>query len=115
MGHTPYGYSIENGCATIKEDEANKIRKIRKRRYGLTVALELGLALLVGSLDSSLNFGDGLGVGLRDDETHAVLGSAAVDGFRLPDVRVAPAGVNTGDNLHGIADFYILTHCRFPP
>lgn len=25
MGHTPYGYSIENGCATIKEDEANKI------------------------------------------------------------------------------------------
>ena len=21
MGHTPYGYSIENGCATIKEDE----------------------------------------------------------------------------------------------
>ena len=59
--------------------------------------------------------GDGLGVGLRDDETHAVLGSAAVDGFRLPDVRVAPAGAGTGDNLHGIADFYILTHCRFPP
>lgn len=29
MGHTPYGYSIENGCATIKEDEANKIRKIK--------------------------------------------------------------------------------------
>lgn len=28
MGHTPYGYSIENGCATINEDEANKIRKL---------------------------------------------------------------------------------------
>ena len=28
MGHTPYGYSIENGCATIKEDEAGKIRKL---------------------------------------------------------------------------------------
>ena len=28
MGHTPYGYSIENGCATIKEDEAYKIRKL---------------------------------------------------------------------------------------
>jgi hypothetical protein len=27
MGHTPYGYSIENGCATIKEDEANKDTK----------------------------------------------------------------------------------------
>ena len=24
MGHTPYGYSIENGCATIKEDEAKE-------------------------------------------------------------------------------------------
>jgi len=30
MGHTPYGYSIENGRATIKEDEANKIRKLYK-------------------------------------------------------------------------------------
>ena len=28
MGHTPYGYSIENGCATIKEDDAEKIRKL---------------------------------------------------------------------------------------
>ena len=28
MGHTPYGYSIENGCATINEDEADKIRKL---------------------------------------------------------------------------------------
>jgi hypothetical protein len=28
MGHTPYGYSIENGCATIKDDEAGKIRKL---------------------------------------------------------------------------------------
>ena len=28
MGHTPYGYSIENGCATINEDEAEKIRKL---------------------------------------------------------------------------------------
>ena len=28
MGHTPYGYSIENGCATINENEADKIRKL---------------------------------------------------------------------------------------
>ena len=28
MGHTPYGYSIENGCATVNEDEADKIRKL---------------------------------------------------------------------------------------
>ena len=28
MGHTPYGYSIVNGCVTINEGEANKIRKL---------------------------------------------------------------------------------------
>ena len=28
MGHIPYGYSIENGCATINKDEADKIRKL---------------------------------------------------------------------------------------
>lgn len=28
MGHTPYGYRIENGCALIKEDEAVKIRNL---------------------------------------------------------------------------------------
>lgn len=84
-------------------------------RYGLAVATELGLALLVGGLDGCLDLGDGLGVGLRDDEAHAVLGRAAVDGLRLPDVRVAPAGVDAGDDLHGIADFRVLTHCRFPP
>ena len=28
MGHTPYGYGIENGCAAINEDEAEKIRKL---------------------------------------------------------------------------------------
>ena len=28
MGHTPYGYSIENGCAAINKDEADKIRKL---------------------------------------------------------------------------------------
>ena len=28
MGHTPYGYSIENAAPRLKEDEANKIRKL---------------------------------------------------------------------------------------
>lgn len=39
MGHTPYGYSIENGCATIKEDEANKIRKLYENYHsGMALA-----------------------------------------------------------------------------
>ena len=86
-----------------------------EHRYRLAVALEFSLTLFVGGLDGGLNLGDGLCVGLRYDEAHAVLGSAAVDGLRLLDVRIAPVGVNTGDNLNGIADFYILTHSRFPP
>lgn len=28
MGHTPYGYIIENGCAIIDEEKADKIRKL---------------------------------------------------------------------------------------
>jgi len=28
MGHTPYGYIIENGCAIIDEEKAIKIRKL---------------------------------------------------------------------------------------
>lgn len=28
MGHTPYGYSIENGTAIIDEEKAGKIRKL---------------------------------------------------------------------------------------
>ena len=100
-------FVVRTLCIAIAERRL----KDRERRYGLAVALELGLALLVGSLDGGLD----LGVGLRDDEAHAVLGSAAVDGLRLPDVCIAPASVNTGDNLHGIADFYILIHSLFPP
>lgn len=30
MGHTPYGYSIENGCAVIDEAKAEKIRELYK-------------------------------------------------------------------------------------
>ena len=28
MGHMPYGYTIENGCAIIDEEKAGKIRKL---------------------------------------------------------------------------------------
>lgn len=28
MGHTPYGYRIENACAVIDEEKAGKIRKL---------------------------------------------------------------------------------------
>ena len=52
--------------------------------------------------DSRLDLLDGLGIGLRDDEAHAELRRAAVDALRLPDIRIAPSGVGTSDNLGGI-------------
>ncbi|OFA24674.1 hypothetical protein BW28_06045 [Clostridioides difficile] len=76
--------------------------KNRERGDGLAVALELGFTLLVGCLDSRLDLLDGLGIGLRDDEAHAELRRAAVDALRLPDIRIAPSGVGTSDNLGGI-------------
>lgn len=33
MGHTPYGYRIENGCAVINEEEAAKIRKLYENYF----------------------------------------------------------------------------------
>lgn len=80
-----------------------------QRRYGFAVALELGFAFLVGCLDGCLDLGDRHGVGLRDDQADAVLGRAAVDGLRLPDVGVGPAGVRASDNLHRIVHS-CLTH-----
>lgn len=78
-------------------------------RNAAAIALELGFALLVGGIDGGLDLGDRHGVGLRDDEAHAVLGSSAVDGLRLPHVGIGPAGVRTSDNLHRIVHS-CLTH-----
>ena len=86
-----------------------------QRRDGLAVALELGLALTVGRFDGCLNLGDGLGVGLRDDEADRELRGASVDALGLPDVGVRPAGVGAGNDLHGIGKLGVLIHRYFPP
>ena len=75
-----------------------------QRRYALAIALQLGLALLVGGFDCRLDLCNRLGIGLGDDETDTVLGSAAVDALRLPDIGVRPTGVGTGDDLHRVVD-----------
>jgi len=47
MGHTPYGYRIENGCAVINEEEAAKIRKLYENYFaGMSqskAAIEAGI------------------------------------------------------------------------
>ena len=52
----------------------------------------LGLVVLLGCL-----------VELRLEHAH------------LGGTHIALLHHRVGDDLHGIADFYILTHCRFPP
>ena len=48
------------------------------------------------------------------DEADTVLGSAAVDALRLPDIGVRPTGVGTGDDLHGIVDSVCVgRHIKF--
>lgn len=70
---------------------------------------------MIGRFDGRLNLGDGLGVGLRDDEADRVFRSASVDALGLPDVGVRLAGVGAGDDLHGIGKFGVLIHRCFPP
>jgi hypothetical protein len=41
MGHTPYGYTIENGSALIDEEKAGKIRKLYEN-YLSGMALRTG-------------------------------------------------------------------------
>lgn len=79
-----------------------------ERRYGLAVALELRFAFLVGSFDSGLNLGNSASVGLRDDKADAVLRSAAVNGLRLPDICVAPAGFRPVMTFMGFTGFTFL-------
>ena len=63
-----------------------------ERRYGATVALELGLTFLIGRLSRRLDLLNGHGVSLRNNEADAELRGAAVDGFGLPDIGVGPRG-----------------------
>ena len=47
MGHTPYGYRIENGCAVIDEEAAAKIRRLYENYFaGMSqskAAIEAGI------------------------------------------------------------------------
>ena len=79
-----------------------------ERRYGATVALELGLTFLIGRLNRRLDLLNGHGVSLRNNEADAELRGAAVDGFGLPDIGVGLTGVLAGDNFHGVCEFRIV-------
>ena len=66
--------------------------------FGRHLPSELCHTLLDGSVHSGVDGGDGLGVALEDDEADGILGVAAVDGGRLPDIGVGQPD-NAGDHL----------------
>nr|DAU24936.1 MAG TPA: hypothetical protein [Caudoviricetes sp.] len=107
--------SVSRVIRSFKISVTKRSLKYGKSWYRLAVALELCFPFTVCSLDSSFNLCDSLGVRFWDDQADTVLRSATVDGFRFPDVGVAPACVRTSDNLHGICHFCIFTHCHIPP
>nr|DAZ07386.1 MAG TPA: hypothetical protein [Caudoviricetes sp.] len=107
--------SVSRVIRSFKVAITKRSLKYGKSWYGLAVALELGFTFTICSLDSSFNLCDSLCVGLRDNQADTVFRSATIDGFRFPDVGVAPACVRTGDNFHGICHFCIFTHCHIPP
>ena len=80
-------------------------------RNGLAVALQLALTFLIGCLNGCLDLCDRRGIGLRNDERHAVLRSTAVDALRIPDIRIAPSGVYACDYL--CRNWYLVCHDLF--
>ena len=73
---------------------------------------ELSGTFLDGGIHSSIDRGDGLGVALGDDQRNGILGVAAIDTGRFPDIGVGQAD-DTGDDLGGC--FLSSRHIFIPP
>jgi hypothetical protein len=87
MGHTPYGYKIENGCAVIDEENADKIRKLYSNYLtGMALAkaaLEAGIDTYHGTAKRMMGnrhyLGDDFYPVIIDKE---IFGSAAAERMR---------------------------------
>ena len=59
MGHTPYGYRIENGIAVIDNDAADRLRNLYKNYLGgmglMSAAAEVGIEAYHGSVKRLLS------------------------------------------------------------
>ena len=72
MGHIPYGYSIENGCATINKDEADKIRKLYENYLS-------GMALTKAASAAGIETYHGTAKRLMDDFYPAIIDQETFD------------------------------------
>lgn len=79
MGHTPYGYRIENGKAVVDEDQAAQIRKIYEGYLGglalMEAAKAAGLKLYHGSAKRMMQNRHYIG----DDYYPAIIDQATFD------------------------------------
>ena len=93
MGHTPYGYSIENGCATIKEDEANKIRKLYENYLS-------GMALAKAAAAAGIETYHGTAKRLMENTTSETT-FTRLSLIRKPTIKLPPSVWNVPGNLAG--------------
>lgn len=78
MGHTPYGYTIQNGSALIDEEKAGKIRKLYKNYLSgmalRTAATEAGIETYHGTakrlMENPHYLGDEFYPAIIDRETY---------------------------------------------
>ena len=109
MGHTPYGYSIENGCATIKEDEANKIRKLYENYLsGMALAkaaAAAGIETYHGTakrlMENRHYLGDDFYPAIIDQVTFDKAAAIRLSLIRKPTIKLPPSVWNAPGNLAG--------------
>ena len=94
MGHTPYGYNIENGCATIKEDEAEKVRKLYENYLAGMARAKAAVAAGIETYHSTVKRLMENRHYLGDDFTRQLL-------IRKPSIKLLPSGLNAPENLAG--------------
>ena len=82
MGHTPYGYRIENGIAVIDNDAADRLRNLYKNYLAgmglMSAAAEVGIEAYHGSVKRLLSnkhyLGDDFYPAIIDEVTFEALG-----------------------------------------
>jgi hypothetical protein len=94
MGHTPYGYSIENGCATINENEANKIRKLYENYIS-------GMALAKAAAAAGIETYHGTAKRLMENRHYLGDDFTRLSSIRRPLMKLLPSVWNAPGNLAG--------------
>ena len=112
MGHTPYGYRIESGCAVINEEEAAKIRNLYENYIAgmaqSTAAIEAGIETYHSSAKRLMQNRHYLG----DDFYPAIIDQETFD--KAEKIRLERAGkLGRLNLLKSSKPIKVPTHFRF--